>query len=168
MTGLSRLSIWWLKLGIRPERIDSGKPQQNGRHERMHRTLKEDTATPPKPDMYTQQQSFDRFRPEYNDDRPHEALGMKTPVSAYKPSHRRFPEKLREPEYDSGVEVRTVRRAGDFGFKRNYYFVSELLAGEKVGLVEVDDGKYEIRFGFHTVAVLDLRLGKVTPNSTKV
>ncbi len=109
VTGLSRLSVWWIKLGIRPERIESGKPQQNGRHERMHRTLKQDTAKPPKADMNRQQIRFDEFRHEYNYDRPHEALDKKTPASVYEPSPRRFPEKLREPEYDHGVEVRTVR-----------------------------------------------------------
>jgi len=165
VTGLSRLSVWWIKLGIRPERIESGKPQQNGRHERMHRTLKQDTA---KPDMDRQQLRFDEFRHEYNDDRPHEALGQKTPASIYEPSPRRFPEKLREPEYDHGVEIRTVRHGGEIGFKRNYYFISELLAGEKVGLVEAADGKYEIRFGFHPIGILDVRLGKVAPKLTKV
>jgi hypothetical protein len=83
-------------------------------------------------------------------------------------SPRRFPEKLREPEYDHGVEVRIVRHGGEIGFKRNYYFISELLAGEKVGLVEAADGKYEIRFGFHPIAILDARLGKVEPKLTKV
>ena len=93
VTGLSRLSVWWIKLGIRPERIESGKPQQNGRHERMHRTLKQDTAKPPKADMDRQQCRFDEFRHEYNYDRPHEALDKKTPVSVYEPSPRRFPRK---------------------------------------------------------------------------
>jgi len=168
VTGLSRLSVWWIKLGIRPERIESGKPQQNGRHERMHRTLKQDTAKPPKPDMNRQQLRFDEFRHEYNYDRPHEALDQKTPDSFYIPSPRRYPEKLREPEYDHGVEIRTVRHAGDLRFKGTYYFVSELLAGEKVGLTETGDGKYEIRFGFHPIAMLDTMLGKVEPKSTKV
>jgi transposase InsO family protein len=168
VTGLSRLSVWWIKLGIRPERIESGKPQQNGRHERMHRTLKDDTAKPPKPDMDRQQLRFDAFRQEYNFDRPHESLDKKTPASIYEPSHRRFPEKVREPEYDQGVEVRTVRHNGEFKFKSNHYFLSELLVGEKVGLVEATDGKYEIRFGFHPICILDERLGKVEPKLTKV
>jgi len=168
VTGLSRLSVWWIKLGIRPERIESGKPQQNGRHERMHRTLKQDTAKPPRPDMNHQQLRFDEFRHEYNYVRPHEALNKKTPASVYKSSARRFPEKLREPEYDHGVEVRTVRHGGEISFSMNYYFISELLAGEKVGLVEAADGKYEIRFGFHPIAILDQRLGTVEPKLTKV
>lgn len=168
VTGLSRLSVWWIKLGIRPERIEPGKPQQNGRHERMHRTLKQDTARPPMPDMARQQLRFNEFRHEYNYDRPHEALGQKTPASVYRPSPRRFPEKLRKPEYDAGVIVRSVKQGGDFGFKSGYYFVSELLAGEKIGLVEIGEGKYEIRFGFHPIGVLNMWLGKVEPKLTKV
>lgn len=167
VTGLSRLSIWWIKLGIRPERIDSGKPQQNGRHERMHRTLKQDATKPPKADLVRQQVRFDEFRHEYNYDRPHEALDKKTPASVYKPSPRRFPEKLREPEYERGVEVRIVHHQGELRFKKNHYFISELLAGEQVGLVEAADGKYEILFGFHPIGMLDVRLGKVEPKLKK-
>lgn len=168
ITGLSRLSIWWIKLGIRPERIESGKPQQNGRHERMHRTLKQETAQPPKADMNRQQLRFDEFRREYNYDRPHEALDKKTPASVYEVSPRKFPRKLRDPEYDLGTEVRMVRHGGEIGFKRTYYFLSELLAGEKVGLVEIADGTYEIRFGFHPIGILDAKLQKVKHKSIKV
>jgi len=134
----------------------------------MHRTLKQDTAKPPQQDMDRQQNRFDEFRHEFNYDRPHEALDKKTPASVYEPSPRRFPEKVREPEYDHGVEVRTVRHSGDIRFKRNYYFISELLAGERVGLVEAADGKHEIRLGFHPIGILDVRLGKVSPKLTKV
>jgi hypothetical protein len=118
--------------------------------------------------MDRQQLRFDEFRHEYNYDRPHEALDKKTPASVYERSPRRFPEKLREPQYDLGVEVRTVRHGGEIGFKRNYYFISELLSGEKVSLFEAADGKYEIRFGFHPIGILDVRLGKVEPKLTKV
>ena len=168
ITGLSRLSVWWLKLGIRPERIESGKPQQNGRHERMHRTLKQDTAKPPMPDMDRQQLRFNEFRREYNNDRPHEALGQKTPASVYSLSPRRYPEKLREPEYDEGAVVRLVRRHGEISYKKRYYFISELLAGEKLCLVETGNGRYEIRFGFHPLGILDLRFGQIQPKLTKV
>ena len=132
----------------------------------MHRTLKQDTAKPPKANMDRQQLRFDEFRNEYNYDRPHEALDKKTPASVYEPSPRRFPEKLRPPEYEQDMEIRTVRVGGEIGFKRNY-FISELLGGEKVGLVETADGKYEIRFGFHPIGMLDLRLGKVVPQLKK-
>lgn len=168
VTGLSRLSIWWIKLGIRPERIESGNPQQNGRHERMHRTLKQDTAKPPKADMNRQQLRFDTFRYEYNHDRPDEALDKKTPASVYELSPRRFPEKLRDPEYNLGVEVRTVRHNGEFKFLSDHFYLSELLDGEKVGLIEIADGKYEIRFGFHSIGILDTSIRKVKPKLTKV
>ena len=89
--GLSPLAVWWLKLGIRPERIVAGKPQQNGRHERVHRTLKQETATPPADGVPAQQQRFDAFRALYNHERPHEALGQQTPASAYRSSPRPYP-----------------------------------------------------------------------------
>lgn len=167
VTGLSRLSAWWIKLGIRPERIESGKPQQNGRHERMHRTLKQDTCTPPKENMERQQRRFDEFRQEYNYDRPHESLDSKTPASVYEPSSRRFPEKLLPPQYEQGAEVRKVRDGGEIKFKSNYYFISEILAGENVGLIELADGQYQIRFSFHPIGILDLGLGKVMPQPKK-
>jgi transposase InsO family protein len=104
---LSRLSVWWIRLGIRLERIEPGHPEQNGRHERMHRTLKQETASPPEVNLSRQQRSFDRFRHRYNDERPHEALGQVTPASVYAPSPRPFPNKLPELDYPtntSGVE----------------------------------------------------------------
>lgn len=165
VTGLSRLSVWWIKLGIRPERIESGKPQQNGRHERMHRTLKQDTIKPPKANMDRQQVRFDEFRHEYNYDRPHEALNNKTPASVYISSPRKFPEKLRGLEYVQGIEVRTVRHGGEIGFKGNHYFISELLAGERVGLIEDADGRYEIRFGSLPICMLDIGREKIEPLS---
>lgn len=166
-SGLSRLSVWWIKLGIIPERIESGKPQQNGRHERMHRTLKQDTCTPPKENMERQQHRFDEFRREYNYDRPHESLDNKTPASVYEPSSRRFPEKLLPPEYEEGAEVRKVRDGGEIKFKGNYYFISEILAGENVGLIEIADGQYQVRFSFHPIGILDLDLKKVMPQPKK-
>ena len=99
------MSLWLIKLGIRPERIRSGHPEENGRHERMHRTLKEDTAKPPAQDMLKQQERFDGFIREYNEIRPHESIGQKPPASAYNASSRRYPEKLRGVEYDEGVAV---------------------------------------------------------------
>ena len=161
LTGLSRLSVWWIKLGIRPERIEAGKPCQNGRHERMHRTLKEDTANPPASSLNAQQERFEEFKRQYNEDRPHEALGQRPPITAYELSGRRYPERAREPQYDEGTEIRRVKRGGEIIFKGSNYFVTEVLAGEQVGLEEVSDGCYEVRFGFHTIGVIDLRLGKI-------
>jgi transposase InsO family protein/transposase-like protein len=163
VTGLSRLSVWWIKLGIRPERIECGKPHQNGRHERMHRTLKEETATPSMADMHRQQMRFEEFRCEYNNERPHEALGMKTPSSVYEASSRRYPEKLPELHYDEGVDVRKVRDSGEISFRGNYYYLSEVLTGQQVGLAELFDGKYQIKFSFHPISIIDLRNKKVLP-----
>jgi len=168
ITGLSRLSVWWIMLGIRPERIQCGKPQQNGRHERMHRTLKEETATPAMADMKRQQMRFEEFRREYNNERPHEALGMKTPSSVYEASSRRYPEKVLEPQYDEGVDVRKVRESGEISYRGNYYFLSEVLSGEQVGLMELHDGKYEVRFSFHPICIIDLKEMKVHPAQKKV
>ena len=168
ITGLSRLSVWWIRLGIRPERIQCGKPQQNGRHERMHKTLKEETATPAMADMNRQQMKFEQFRREYNEERPHEALGMRTPSSVYKASSRRYPEKILGPQYDEGVDVRRVRDGGEISFRGNYYYLSEVLSGENVGLMELHDGRYEIRFSFHPICIIDLKKMKVRPTQKKV
>lgn len=168
ITGLSRLSVWWIKLGIRPERIECGKPQQNGRHERMHKTLKEETAKPPMANMSRQQMRFEEFRREYNDERPHESLGMKTPSDLYEVSRLCYPEKIRGPQYDEREYVRKVRNHGEIGFRGKYYFLSELLAGEQVGLMEEDAGKYKVRFGFHPIGVIDLKEKKLRPAQKKV
>jgi len=167
-TGLSRLSVWWIRLGIRPERIESGKPQQNGRHERMHRTLKEETAIPPASDMRSQQRRFDRFLREYNVERPHEALGQRPPSDVYARSSRRYPEKLRPFFYDEGFEVRRVKRSGEIKFKSGLYYLSELLSGENVGLKETDEGKFDIMVGFYCIGVIDLKTGKTKPKPKKV
>lgn len=163
VTALSRLSIWFIKLGIRPERIRAGKPQENGRHERMHRTLKDETAKPPGCNMNSQQTRFDRFKEEYNDIRPHESLGQRPPASVYESSPRRYPEKPRPVEYDDRVEVRSVRHSGEIKFKGRLHYLTELLYGENVGLIEINDASYEIRFGLHPIGVLDLKRGKVKP-----
>jgi len=168
ITGLSRLSTWWIRLGIRPERIECGKPEQNGRHERMHRTLKEETARPAMANMNRQQMRFEEFRREYNNERPHEALGMKTPSSMYEVSSRCYPEKILEPQYDEGVHVRRVRDGGEISFRGNYYFLSEVLAGQYVGLTELYDGFYEVKFSFHPLCAIDLEEKKVLPAQKKV
>ena len=106
--GLSELCVWWIKLGIRPERIEPGKPAQNGRHERMHRTLKQETTQPPHADLREQQKAFDRFRHEYHYERPHQALQGRTPAEGYQPSPRIYRGRLREVTYRSEWEVRYV------------------------------------------------------------
>src|SRR6202167_2107903 len=122
VAGLSRLAVWWMKLGIVPERIAAGHPEQNGRHERMHRTLKQETASPPAANGRAQQRVFHRFRREYNEERPHEALGMQTPSAVYRPSLRCYPARVREPEYGSALRVRRVGLRGDFSWKHQRVF----------------------------------------------
>ena len=152
--GLSRLSVWWIKLGIRPERIEPGKPQQNGRHERMHLTLKRETACPPAGTGRAQQRRFDAFRKEYNDDRPHEALGLATPASVYEPSGRSYP--VREPElsYPADWQTRQVRVRGEVKFK-GPLFLSEALVGEPVGLEPIDGRYWRVHFGPVPLGILD-------------
>ena len=108
--GLSALAVWWIKLGIYPERIEPGHPEQNGRHERMHRTLKEETAAAPERTMRAQQRAFDRFQQEYNEERPHQGLELKTPAECYAASPREYPSRIEEPEYPAGYEVRRVSK----------------------------------------------------------
>lgn len=145
--GLSRLSVWWVKLGITPERIEPGKPQQNGRHERMHRTLKAQTAQPPRPSAEAQQEAFDEFRRIYNDERPHEALNQKPPASAYEPSTREMPMDVPDPEYPRDFLVRRATRVGSLKWGGGETYVASLLAHEAIGIEEIDDGVAQLWFG---------------------
>lgn len=144
---LSRLAVWWLKLGIRAERIQPGHPEQNPRHERLHRTLKTETASPPAPARCAQQRAFDRFRTVYNHERPHEALNQRPPSSVYAPSPRPFPARLASPEYPAGLAVRQVRADGCVKWQGRERFLSYALHGEPVGLKEVADGCWRVFFG---------------------
>lgn len=155
--GLSRLSVWWMKLGIVHQRIKPGKPQQNGRHERMHRTLKAETARPPAEDHKRQQERFDAFRKEYNELRPHEALGMKTPAAIWTPPTRSLPASLPEPVYSGHMEIRSVRHNGEIKFLGQRLFLSETLAHERVALEEVEDGVWSLFFYNNLLARLDQR-----------
>lgn len=159
--GLSRLSIWWLKLGIIPERIEPGKPAQNGRHERMHRTLKQETASPPQRTWRQQQQAFDRFRREYNQDRPHEAIGQQPPASLYVPSPRPHPLKVPEMKYPDDTVVRKVCAQGDIKWKSHQIYLSETLAGELVAFQKVTDRLLDIYFGPIKLAQLDTHVNRL-------
>ena len=152
--GLSRLSVLCIRLGVMPERIKPGHPEQNGRHERMHRTLKQDTAQPPKATLRAQQRAFHSFRRIYNEERPHEALEMETPASVYVPSPRRYPARLPEIEYPDGFEVRRVKEHGDVCLAGRRFYLSEALTGELVGLQENEHG-WRIWFGPIELARLD-------------
>jgi hypothetical protein len=147
VAGLSRLSVWWVRLGIEPERIDPGKPQQNGRHERMHLTLKQQTAMPPASTFRRQQQRFDTFRETFNCVRPHEALAMQTPSSIYEPSPLRYTGRMAPMNYPEDWSVRKVTSKGDFSWKGKLIFLSEVLTGERVGLEPVDGRYYRMHFG---------------------
>lgn len=159
--GLTPLSIWWVRLGIRPERIDPGQPQQNGRHERMHQTLKQDACTPPATSWRLQQQRFDRFREEYNEERPHEALGQVPPASQYAPSPRSFPDRLPALVHPDGAAVRKVRHNGTIKWRGREAYVGEVLAGESVALTEAPDDVWEVTFG-------PLLLGRLTPQAAHI
>lgn len=161
LAGLTRLAVKWLKLGIRPERIKPGHPEQNGSHERMHRDLKRETVRPPAPDSATQQERFDRFRQIRNHERPHEALGQKTPVELYCASPRPYPSKVSTPSYPGHFEVRYVRPAGEIKFRGRYLFLGEALRGEHVGLEEFDDGRWSLYFAEYLLGRFDERDFKV-------
>lgn len=154
---LSKLSIWWLKLGIVPERILPGHPEQNGRHERMHRTLKQETATPPRSTWRIQQKAFDRFRHEYNQERPHEALDQQTPAGLYHPSGRPYPLIIPEMNYPDNMEVRKVKQHGDISWQGCHIYLSETLAREYVGLKQTTEQFWDIYFGPVRLAQLDTR-----------
>ena len=146
LCGLSRLSVWWIKLGIKADRIQPGCPQQNGRHERMHRTLKAETTRPPGATLSDQQDRFDDFQTEYNEVRPHQALKGAVPASRYAHSSRKMPKRCPEPQYPGHAEVRKVSTTGEVKFKNRPLFVSAVLAGEYVGLEEIDDGVWNLLF----------------------
>lgn len=147
LAGLSRLSVWWIKLGITPELIQPGKPQQNGRHERMHRTLKEETALPPHSSLRTQQRAFDLFRSTYNHERPHQALQQERPASLYVPSPRPFPKHPDPITYPPRFEVRHVSQDSTFRWNSQKVFASHLLRCEDVGLEEIGHGVWSVFFG---------------------
>lgn len=147
LAGLSRLSVWWIRLGITPERIDPGCPQQNGRHERFHLTLKNETADPPRGSLRAQQQAFSHFQHEYNHERPHEALSQRTPAAVYRSSPRPFPSHLPDLVYPFQVWQRSVSAAGHFSWNHHQIYLSVLLEGESVALRPLDDGLFEVLFG---------------------
>jgi transposase InsO family protein len=164
LAGLSRLSVWWIRLGIRPERIDPGCPQQNGRHERFHLTLKTETASPPQATLSLQQRAFLDFEREYNRIRPHEALGQLVPAAVYRVSSRAFPLHLPDPVYPFVVTRRRVSAAGHFGWRSRQIYVSVLLEGQDVALRALDDDLFEVLFGPLLLGWLDAPSATFTPN----
>ena len=155
--GLTQLSVWWLRLGIVHQRILPGMPQQNGAHERMHRTLKAEACRPPQAHARGQQRRFDAFRAEYNGERPHDALGGRTPAELYAPSLRPYPTRLPPLEYPGHYAVRRVTNAGTFRFKDRLLFIANALKQHHIGLEESDAGVWSIYIGPVLLARLDER-----------
>jgi putative transposase len=166
--GISKLSVWLIKLWIIPERIDPGHPEQNPRHERMHRCLKEETTKPPKSNLRQQQKAFDYFRKEYNTERPHEALNFAEPASQYSLSNRIYPNRLPKIEYASYYTVRLVRSNGDIKWKGNQIYVHKALIGEPVGLRQISNTQWLVMFSFYPMGILDEKTNKITSFTRKV
>lgn len=163
--GLSSLSVWWLKLGIEPRYIPPASPQHNGRHERLHRTLKAETTRPPARSAGEQQSRFDAFRRYYNEERPHEALAQTPPAAHWHPSSRAYRDRVAEPWYDADHEVRKVRYDGTIKWRGRLVFIGEAFACEPVGLCEHDNGTHLVRFYNRDLGVIrqDFRLHRFAP-----
>ena len=160
--GMSRLSVWWLRLGIEIERIKPGNPQQNGRHERMHLTLKQEATKPASYNCLQQQARFDIFQEEYNHDRPHEALGMKYPGEVYTPSARVY-HRPDEPEYPYHDRIVRVTRCGRICVGRRKINLSQAFAGQMVGIREVSDAIWLVSFMEYDLGFFDEDEGRVEP-----
>ena len=160
---LGKLSFWWIRLGIRPELITPGKPQENGAHERFHRTLKEAATRPSEKDFKSQQKRFDSYMKEYNEERPHRSLEGTTPSRVYERSPRTYPEKLPALIYPEIAEVRVIDSGGSFKWHSKNHFLSKNLAGEYIGLIENDAELITISYGTLELGVLDLELNRFTP-----
>ncbi len=158
---LSQLSAWFIKLGIYPELIEPGRPSQNGIHERMHRTLKQEATIPPAGSLPAQQRKLDRFREDFNGERPHQALGMKRPAEVYQASARPMPRRIEPYEYPGHCLVRRVSRDGTIRVLGKQIFVSNTLQEDEVGLEEVDDGVYDVYFCFYQLGRYHLRDNRI-------
>lgn len=161
LTELSSLGVWLIQLGIHHQRIQPRRPDQNGRHERMHRTLKAETTRPPQSNLKEQQKRFDAFRSEFNNERPHEALGQKPPASQYIASLRPYPETPPAPEYPGHFERRKVDAAGSFTFKQHRLFIAHPLKDQWLGLVELEDDLWSVRFYDYELGRINSRAGNL-------
>jgi putative transposase len=157
---LSRLSAWWVQLGVRPEFIQPGKPSQNGRHERMHRTLKRDATYPPRAHLRAQQHAFNDFRRVYNEERPHQALDQKRPATLYSPSPRLLatPQPIKYPTH---FEVRWVSQLGNIRWQKQFVFVSRMFKYEPIGLEQLSPGLWAVFYAFHQLGWLDEKDGRI-------
>lgn len=159
--GLTQLGVWWLRLGVRHQRIRPASPQENGAHERMHKTLKAEATRPPKGDLAAQQRAFAAFRAEFNGERPHSALGGDPPAARYAPSPRPYPERLPPLEYPGHFVVKRVTNAGTIRFRDRLLFLANALKQHHVGLEEVDDGAWSLYLGATLLGRIDEREMKV-------
>jgi transposase InsO family protein len=162
--GLSHLAVWWIQLGILPERILPGHPEQNGRHERMHRTLKAETARPAASSFAAQQRAFDSFKHDYNQERPHEALGQVQPAKLYQPSRRTYPRELTDPEYPRHFTAQRAYPNGVITVGQTQWYLSGCLANQLIGLDAVADGCWRVCYGPVTLGLLDTR-GNIKRNN---
>jgi putative transposase len=168
LAGLSRLAIRFLKLGIGLDRSRPAHPEDNGGHERFHWTLKKDTALPPAQTLRGQQRKFDTFNAEYNYERPHEALGMKSPGDVYRPASRVYPTTMPSPEYPGHYEVRRVTCSGNIKWKGRFVYVSDALENEPVGLVETKDAVFDVYYGSMQLGAIDETAGLQARKARKV
>jgi hypothetical protein len=145
--GLSRLSVWWVRLGITPERIEPGHPEQNGCHERMHRTMKAEGVHPGRSRQGEQEILLEEFRVDFNEERPHEALGQKTPASVYIPSLREYPKELPDPEYPMEFAVRRTDGTGTISWSSIKVRLGNVLRNQEIGVEEIADGVWQTWFG---------------------
>lgn len=160
--GLSKLSVWWLRLGIRIERIKPGNPQQNGRHERMHLTLKKETTKPPAFNFLQQQEKFDNFIHVYNQQRPHQAIGMKYPAEIYTPSAKQY-RQISDIEYPFADRIATITACGRICFNNKKINVSSVLAGQKVGVTQTDDKIWLVTFMHYDLGYFDETTCRLEP-----
>ncbi|TFG45861.1 MAG: IS481 family transposase [Candidatus Brocadiia bacterium] len=165
--GLSRLSYWWIRLGIHPERIEPGHPEQNGRHERIHKTLKDHTARPAAKTIVRQQKRFDEFCIEYNEHRPHEALDMRTPAECYVGSKRDFPSRLPQVTYPEDMLVRRVHNHGDILYFGRRLFLAESLKGEDVGIEQISEDMSRLWYCDYLLGEIDHRKWQIAPAKSR-
>ena len=171
LAGLCELNVWWMRLGIKPERIQPGHPEQNGRHERMHRTLKDGAIRPPAPALRLQQRAFDRFNQYYNHERPHEALGQRTPAECYIRPAQSYPRRLLPTdEYPQDWEIRKVKNSGRIKWRGRELYLATPLTGLYTGLQPLDEHRWLIHFMQLPLALLDDKQGRIrhlTPTLTE-
>lgn len=160
--GLAPLNVWWMQLGIVHQRIRPGRPQANGTHERMHRELKRETAAPPAASLRAQQRRFDTFRARYNDERPHEALGLRPPATLWAPSARPMPDRITPPTYPTHFLVRRVRSGGTIKVRGQVAYLSAVLDDQYVGLEAIADGIWNIVYYRTVLGRFDAHTGTIT------